>query len=53
MHLIDWLRNKAPGFADDSYSRGRARATAGALRAYGRNELVAPLGFGPNPQVSA
>ena len=51
MPLIDLLRKKAPGSADDSCRRGHERATGGALRAEGWKELAARLGFGPDTQV--
>lgn len=53
MYVIDLLWKKAPGSAGDSYPRGAERATGGALRANGCNELIARLGVGPDMQVRA
>lgn len=53
MRLIDMLRNEGSGPADGSYGRGHERATGAALRADGRNGLIARLGFGPDTQACA
>ena len=53
MHLIDSLRMKAPGPADDIDRPGRKRAAGGTLPADYWNELVARLGVGPGTSARA
>jgi single-stranded-DNA-specific exonuclease len=51
-NLIDFLREKAPANADETYGSGHEQATGGALDPAGWNDFVASLGFGPEMQVA-